>query len=146
MKIRSSSVIVEDLLPDAAPGKLEVENASAEIRRMVKRLRVLLVPHFESASRLGVILGPDDLRAVIDGLLAEADGLSPDSHLHCPEELRSYLRRTMFDELLAEPSNTLYTTQINEEVVRYEAMPADFWKDCLRALRAKLDAEAEAQQ
>ncbi len=134
MKIRSGSVSVEDLLPDASPGKLEVKNSPAEIRRVITRLRTLLAPHFEGAGRMDVTLGPDDLRAVIDALLAEADGLNPDPHLQCPEELRHYLRRTMFDDLVGEPSNVLYTTQVNDEVVRYEAMPVESWKDCLRAL------------
>ncbi len=140
MKVRSGSVVVEDLLPDASPGKLEVENAAAEIRRVVKRLRSLLVPHFETAERMKIVLGPDDLRAVIDGLIAAADGCNPDPHLECPEELRLYLRRTMLDELADEPSNILYCTRVNDDVVRYEAMPADFWKNCLQALRDRLES------
>jgi len=139
MNIRSGTQQVEELFPDAAPGKLEVKEQPAEIRRVVKRLRSLFAPHFENASRMEVLLGPDDLRAVIDALLAEADGLNPASHLQCPEELRLYLRQAIFDELVGEPSNILYTTQVNEETVRYESMPADFWKQCLNALREKLD-------
>lgn len=138
MKIRSSTQIVEGLFPEATQGRLKVKNASAEVRRVMKRLMVMLTPHFESAQRMGVILGADDLRAVIQALIAEADQLSPDPHLQCPEELRHYLRRTMFDELVGEPSNVLYTTKINDEVVRYEAMPPDFWKSCLLALREDL--------
>jgi len=140
VKIRSGTEQVEALFPDAAPGKLKVKNQPAELRRVVKRLRTLFAPHFESAGRMGITLGPDDLRAVIDGLLAEADGLNPASHLACPEELRQYLRFAMFDELVGEPSNILYTTQVNSETVRYEAMPADFWKQCLSALRVQLDS------
>lgn len=139
MKIRSASQIVEDLFPDAPPGKLEVENATAEVRRVVKRLKVNLIPHLEGATRMGVIPGPDDIYAVIQALLAEADGLNPVPHLECPDEIRRYFRRTMFDELVGEPSNVLYTTQINPDVVRYEAMPADFWKKCLKTLLSELD-------
>ncbi len=139
MKVRSGAEVVENLLPDASPGKLEVADASTEIRRVVKRLRAMLVPHFETAARMEIVLGADDLRAVIDGLIADADGYNPDPHLQCPEELRLYLRRTIFDELADEPSNILYTTRVNDEVVRYEAMPADFWKNCLQALRDRLE-------
>ena len=138
MKIRSAAQTVEEIFPDARLGKLEIKDAPAELRRVVKRLKVLLMPHFESAHRMGVALGPDDLRAVIQALLAEADRLNPDPHLQCPEELRHYVRRTMFDELVGEPSNIFYTTQINQDVVRYEAMPADFWKTCLTALANQL--------
>lgn len=140
MKIRSGTQSVEDIFPDAPQGKLQVENASAEVKRVVKRLKVLLAPHFGSAARMGVTLGPDDLRAVIRALMAEADRLSPEPHLQCPEELRHYLRRTMFEELVGEPSNILYTTRVNAEVVRYEAMPSDFWKRCLASLLNQLDA------
>lgn len=147
MKIRSGTQIVEGLLPNASPGKLDVENRSAEIRRVLKRLKTLLAPHFESATRMGVTLGPADLRAVIDALLAEADRLNPDPWLQCPEELRHYLRRTMFEELAGEPSNILYTTKVSEDVVRYEAMPVDFWKSCLQALRSQVgDVEATKNQ
>lgn len=139
MKIRSATQSVEGIFPDAPPGKLQVENAPAEVKRVVRRLKVLLAPHFESAARVGVTLGPDDLRAVIRALMAEADGLSPEPYLQCPEELRHYLRHAMFDELAGEPSNILYTTRVNAEVVRYEAMPADFWKSCLAALLNQLD-------
>lgn len=139
MKIRSATQIVEDLFPDAPQGQLEVEDAPAEVRRVVKRLKSLLVPHFEGAARMGVSLGADDLRAVFAALIAEADQLNPEPLLQCPEELRHYVRRTMFDELVGEPSNVLYTTQVNAEVIRYEAMPTDFWKSCLQALLDELN-------
>lgn len=142
MKIRSASQVVEDLFPDAPPGKLEIENAPAEVRRVVKRLKIMLVSHFESASRLGIVPGADDVRSVMHALIAEADGLNPASHLECPDEIRHYFRRTIFDELVGEPSNVLYTTQINPEVVRYEAMPAEFWKQCIQTLLEELNAES----
>lgn len=143
MKIRSFSQITEDSFPEVSPGKREIENAPAEVRRVVKRLKIMIVPHFESASRMGVIPGPDDLRSVLQALLAEADGLNPSPHLECPDEIRHYFRRTMFDELVGEPSNVLYTTQVNAEVVRYEAMPTDFWKNCLEFLLEELDQAGE---
>jgi len=145
MKIRSGPEQFEVVFPEAPVGRLHVENRSAEIRRVSKRLRVLLLPHFESASRLGLFLGPDDIRAVIDGLVAETDGLSPEPALACVEELRAYVRRSMFDELVGEPSNVLYTTQVNADVVRYEAMPAEFWKNCLLALSEDLDRSEKNQ-
>ena len=41
-------------------------------------------------------------------------------------------------ELLAEPSNILFTTQVSEDIIRYEAMEAAFWAECIAALRKKL--------
>ncbi len=139
MKVRGRTQVVEDLLPETPLPPLEIENRPVEIRRVTKRLRTLLVSHFESATRLGVVLGPDDLRAVMDALICEADGMSPDAALQCPDEIRAYVRKSMFDELAGEPSNVLYTTQIRPDVVRYEAMPAGFWKACLTALRNDLE-------
>lgn len=37
-----------------------------------------------------------------------------------------------------EPSNILFTTQVNEDVVRYEAMEAGFWRECLGELGRQL--------
>jgi len=139
LKIRSGSELVEEFFPETPAGPLVVDNRPAEIRRVVKRLRVLLAPHFESASRMGIVLSADDIQAVLDALISETEGLNPSPHLQCPEELREYLRKTMFEELAGEPSNVLYTTQVNAEVVRYEAMPTEFWKSCLLALRGDLE-------
>ena len=115
-----------------------IRNYDKEVLRVVKRLQSLLLPHLESAHRMGVVLGPDDFRGVISALEAEASGLSPDPHLACPDELRVYLRRAIYDDFLGEPSNILYTTKVKEDVIRYDAMPAAFWLDCLALLRQRL--------
>lgn len=146
MKIRSGTEQFEVVFPEVPVGRLKVENQSAELRRVVKRLRVLLLPHFESASRLGLVLGADDIRSVMNALIADADGLSPEPALACAEALRGYLRRSMFDDLVGEPSNVLYTTQVNADVIRYEAMPAEFWKSCLLAFREGLDQSGKQAQ
>ena len=142
-KIRSGHTVVEVAFPAPTPAPLEIPNPAAEARRVAKRLRSLLVTHLESARRMHVAFGPDDIRSVIDALLAEAERMDPAPILECPEELRHYLRRTMFDELAGEPSNILYTTRVREDVVRYEAMPAEFWKTCLKTLRDQLDRGME---
>lgn len=117
----------------------QIPQAKEEIQRIVRRLRSLLLPHFQSATRMGTSLGPDDLRAAVAALLAEADGLSPDPHLHCPDPIQLYLRRTMYEELLEEPSNIFFTTRVRSDVIRYEAMPRDFWKQCLMAFQAQFN-------
>jgi len=138
MKIRGGKISLDDLLPEEAKDRVQITDQPAEIRRVLKRIRTLFEPHFSSAERMEIALGPDDLLAVIDALLAESEGLSPQPHLECAEELRKYLRSAMFDDLVGEPSNVLYTTQVNEGVVRYDAMPVDFWRKCLIALREQL--------
>jgi hypothetical protein len=69
--------------------------------------------------------------------------LTPQRLLECPEELRRYLRCKMFEELSGELSNIFYTTRVREDVVRCEAMPAEFWKTCLKTLGDQLDRGME---
>lgn len=61
MKIRSGTEQVEALFPDAPPGKLEVKNQTLEMRRVGKRRRTLFAPHFESATRMELTLGPTNV-------------------------------------------------------------------------------------
>jgi hypothetical protein len=139
VKIRNASGLAEELPFRPLREKLSVKNEGAELRRGVKRLRSLLGSYFESAARMGIELGPDAIRAALNALIAEAAGLPPATHLQCPDERRHYLRCTMFDELAGEPSNILYSTRVNADTIRYEAMPHDFWKSCLRTLRDQLE-------
>lgn len=50
------------------------------MRRVVKRLQALIVPHIDAAKKMDRLLGAADLKAVIAALVAEADGLSPNPH------------------------------------------------------------------
>ena len=138
MRIRSSSESFE-VVPSAANAALrKIADRPGEIRRVVSRLMALVVPHLDAAKAINLLLGADDLRAAISALEAEADGLDPRSRLAGPDEVRTYLRQSLYEELLAEPSNVFYTSKINPEVVRYEAMTRDFWKECLAGLSKKL--------
>lgn len=141
MRIRSISDSFEVIPSAAEAAPPKIADRSGEIRRVVSRLAALVVPHLDTAKAMNLLLGADDLRAVISALEAEADGLDPRSHLEGPDEVRVYLRQSLYEELLAEPSNVFYTSKINPEIVRYEAMPRDFWKECLAELRKKLRLE-----
>jgi len=39
---------------------------------------------------------------------------------------------------VGEPSNIFYTTKVDAKTVRYQALPKDFWKECLAQLRHQL--------
>jgi hypothetical protein len=80
--------------------------------------------------------------AVITALEAEVNGLSTEPHLGGPDEIRNYLLASLFDELRSEPSTVLFTTKVSADTTRYEAMPSDFWLECLTQLRADLAAMA----
>jgi hypothetical protein len=136
MKVRSAATEIVD--PESiAPPKIIPERKS-EITRVVKRLQSLIAIHAESAQRMGCPLEREDLLAVVSALEAEADGLDPKSHLFHQNEIVVYLRGSLFEELLGEPSNIFYTTHVAPDVVRYEAITKDFWKDCLGHLRGRL--------
>ena len=118
-----------------------IEDPQGEQRRVLKRLRDLIEMHQDLAERIGVLLGVVDIVAVIDALVAEAEGGDPHSALKHVDEVREYARLTMYDELLLEPSNVLLTTQVNADTVRYDSMPRAFWVDCLRTLRGEWNAK-----
>lgn len=144
MEISQRNAEFEMIPPERDRSPVEIHDRLAEKRRVVVRLEALLLPQVEAAARLKTILGAQDLLAVILALEAEADGLNPDPHLACPDEIRLYLRRTIYDDLLAEPSNILFATPVNAETTRYVAMPREFWKECLAALKSALKLDERA--
>jgi len=123
-------------LPPTGP---RIPDREGEVPRVVKRLKTLVGTHYEASLRTGYPLEPVDLRAVLSALLAETRGEDPAPLLATGEEISTYFRRTLYEEMLEEPSNILFTTKVSDDVVRYEAMPVDFWRDCLNALAADLD-------
>ncbi len=136
MNIRSGTAEISA----EAPAQLRtIPDRAREITRIVKRLQRIIATHVEGAVKIRCPLGLPDVLAVIAALEAEADGLSPASHLSTGEEVSTYLRGGMYEELVAEPSNIFHTTQVSDEVVRYEALPKDFWKECLTRLRNGLN-------
>jgi hypothetical protein len=136
MKVRSAAteIVASESI---APPKL-IPERNLEIARIVERLQKIIAIHCKSAQRMGYPLAMEDLLAVVSALEAEADGLSPQSHLAHQNEIIVYLRGSLFEELLGEPSNIFYTTQVAPDVVRYEALTKDFWKECLGQLRSSL--------
>jgi hypothetical protein len=138
MKVRSAAT--EIVAPEfIAPPKI-IPQRKLEIGRIVGRLQNIIATHCKAARRMGYPLAMEDLLAVVSALEAEADGLNPQSHLAHPNEIVVYLRGSLFEELLGEPSNIFYTTQIAADVIRYEALTKNFWKECLAQLRSRLVA------
>ena len=138
MKIRASNIVGLDFFTGQLKKNLEIVNRSAEVRRVLKRIHGLFEPHIESARRMEVELDRDDIVAVLDALIAESERGDPEPLLACDDEVRQYLRKGMFDELVLEPSNILYTTKVSADTTRYDSMPADFWRQCLCDLKAEV--------
>lgn len=127
-------------LPEAPQVKppQPIEDRSAEAKRVVKRLLALIADHHQSASRIDVELDAAALHSVVLALEAESRGENPSSHLQTGGELIRYVKNALYEELLEEPSNILFTTRVNAEVTRYEAMEVAFWRECLAELRRQL--------
>lgn len=127
-------------LPELEPARppQEIEDRKGETRRIVKRLLAIIEEHRVSALRMGFVLDAAALDIVLRALEAETRGEDPSPVLADPDEVRCYILTSLYEDLLAEPSNILHTTRVAEDVIRYEAMEAAFWKECVAALREKL--------
>lgn len=110
---------------------LPIEDREAETRRVVHHLSAIVREHRASARRIGSPLDDRALRAVFDALRVESLGGDPQSLLQHPEPVAAWLRQALFEDLLEVPGNVFFTTRLDEETVRYEAMEAAFWRECL---------------
>ena len=116
----------------------DIDDRKGEARRIVKRLLAIIEEHRTAALRMNFFFDTNTLDVVLRALEAETHGEDPSAILSDPDEIRAYLLTSLYEDLLAEPSNILFTTQVAEDVVRYEAMEAAFWKECVAGLRQKL--------
>ena len=117
---------------------LVIENRAQECVRIVTRLLDLIDRHVASLAKSGLEIGWADMQLVLLALEADADGRDVNCHLDGGDEIAAYVRRNLFDELVGEPSNIFYTTKVDAKTVRYQALPKDFWKECIALLRQKL--------
>lgn len=115
-----------------------VEGRDDEVGRVVKRLLAILREYRGSARRVGSPLDGAALREVVQALRIESFGGDHRALLHHPDPVAAWLRASLFQELVEEPSNVLFTTRLDEETVRYEAMETAFWRECLAALEERL--------
>ena len=128
---------IEKTSPEGG-GPVEIENRSQECGRIVTRLLDLVDRHVASLAKSGLEIGWADMQLVLLALEADADGRDVNRHLDGGDEIAAYVRRNLFDELVGEPSNIFYTTKVDAKTVRYQALPKDFWKECLAQLRHQL--------
>jgi hypothetical protein len=128
------------LQPEITPSRTvqDIEDRRGEAKRIVKRLLAIIADHHSSAVLIGVALDQSLLLKVISALEAETQGKDPSPLLYIDNEVHAYLMRALYEELLEEPSNVLFTTQISPETIRYEAMEVRFWQECLSELKSQL--------
>ena len=86
-------------------------------------------------------LGIDELRIVIKALRNHASGGKGTLETDGSDEIRDYCLSRLFEELVEEPSNILYTTSTGPDTVRYDAMETAFWIECLDLLEKNYSPE-----
>jgi len=111
--------------------KQEMEHPQQEAQRIVKRVAAIVEDHRQAAISLKISLNTDDLRAVIHSLREHARGGAGTPVSGGRDEIHSYCLDRLFEELVEEPSNILFTTQKGNDAIRYDAMNASFWLECL---------------
>jgi len=117
---------------------LVIENRPQECARIVKRLLEMIDRHVASLTKSGLSISWAEMQLVLLALEADVDGRDVNIHLDGADEISAYVKRNLYDEIVGEPSNIFYTTQVDGKTVRYEALPKDFWRECLSLLRQKL--------
>ncbi|MFU8893847.1 MAG: hypothetical protein ACNA8L_09485 [Luteolibacter sp.] len=117
-----------------APSQQDIEDRKGEARRIVKRLAAIVEDHRQSAIPLGIELAATDLRAVIAALRDHANG-GPGLPIPATREaIHAHVLTRLFEELVEEPSNILFTTVTGPETTRYDAMNPTFWLECLELM------------
>jgi len=120
---REESAFIEDVP--------EITDRKAEAKRVVKRLHAVIEDHQAASELLKVELGGMELQIILAGLRDHARGGDGRLQIEGYDEVQQHCLRRLFDELLEEPSNILYTTSTSQDTMRYDAMDPDFWIECL---------------
>ena len=110
---------------------------SAEAQHVVKRLLTIIEEHRDAASHMSISLNAEDLTLVTNALKDHAKGGKGILAIEGKDEVLSYCLTRLYEELVEEPSNILYTTKTGKDTVRYDAMEAPFWIACLNLLEQK---------
>ena len=123
-------------IPSNPEVEQEIQDRLGEAKRVVKRLYAIFEDHKDAALPLKIKLVSDDLRLVINALREHARGGEGSPVPGSREEIHGYCLNRLFDELVEEPSNILFTTKTGPDTMRYDAMNAEFWIECLDLMEA----------
>ena len=123
--------------PVPVEAKQEMEDPHGEAQKIIKRLAAIVEDHRQAAIPLSIDLASEDIRSVINSLKEHAKGGKGTPVSGARDEIHGYCLNRLFEELVEEPSNILFTTQKGSESVRYDAMSASFWLECLDLFELK---------
>jgi hypothetical protein len=122
------------LKPIISEKEQEFEDRKGEAKRIVKRLAAIVEEQRLSAIPLGIEFNGEDLRSVISALRDHAKGGTGIPMLNIRDEIHAHVLTRLFEELVEEPSNILFTTITGPETTRYDAMNPSFWIECLNLM------------
>jgi hypothetical protein len=125
-------------IPSNPEVEQEIQDRKGEAERVVKRLVSIFDDHKDAAIPLKIKLSSEDLRLVINALRDHAKGGSGSPVSGSRDEIHGYCLNRLFDELVEEPSNILFTTKTGPDTMRYDAMNASFWIECLDLMETTL--------
>ena len=118
-------------IPSNTEVEQEIQDRKGEAKTVVKRLISIFEDHKDAAIPLKIKLSSEDLRLVINALRDHAKGGSGSPVSGSRDEIHGYCLNRLFDELVEEPSNILFTTKTGPDTMRYDAMNTSFWIECL---------------
>ncbi len=118
-------------IPPGTESPQDIGDRKGEARRIIKRLAAIVDDHRQAALGLNIDLGADDLLRVLNALRDHARGGQGTPVEGGRDEIHSYCLNRLFDELVEEPSNILFTTKTGPDTIRYDAMNSAFWVECL---------------
>ena len=125
-----------DFVPPLPESQREIANRKEEAKRVVKRLAAIVEDHRQSALPLDLELGAKDIACVLNSLRDHARGGTGTPVEGARDEVHGYCLNRLFDELVEEPSNILFTTKTGPDTMRYDAMSTEFWLECLDYMEA----------
>ena len=125
-------------IPSNPEVEQEIQDCKGEAERVVKRLTTIFEDHKDAAIPLKIKLSSQDLRLVLKALRDHAKGGSGSPVSGSRDEIHGYCLNRLFDELVEEPSNILFTTRTGPDTMRYDAMNASFWIECLDLMETTL--------
>ncbi|MBL49891.1 MAG: hypothetical protein CMP28_13205 [Roseibacillus sp.] len=118
-------------IPQGPEVPQDIHDREGEAKRILKRLAATVEYHRQAAKELKVDFGSTDLRNVPDALRSHARGGTGLPVHGARDEIHGYCLNTLFDELVEESSNILFTTKTGSDTMRYDAMTPYFWIECL---------------
>ncbi|MEO0415277.1 MAG: hypothetical protein AAF226_10035 [Verrucomicrobiota bacterium] len=134
MAAKKPARVIRHVESDAAQPAVKeqaIDDRKGEAMRVVKRLTAIVEDHQQAAVPLNITLGADDIANVLRALREHARGGTGLPVSGARDEIHGYCLNRLFEELVEEPSNILFTTQTGPDTIRYDAMAAEFWVECL---------------